>query len=357
MRALRAAVWTAGMLLALHSVSGAGTLILTGPTGNAGTYSSQDLSSLATPGNTVTSGGLTGISLWGLLGGAAGGSVTTNPDGSTTKAYGAITTVNPAGANSNSNYDLRYYVVGTGNNGATSVVSLGQIDPNFAGPGQPKPFIAFQDAGGLLSSPELVVPGGPAGSTIQNLTSLQLTSVPGLPAHTQTPSTSVTLSGNVLNPGIYNESQLPGSFPTAGVTVCTRSGCAAATPQMTTFTGIPLAAFLNANGPNLASQLVVAKATDGYEVVYALSELLMADGTPSLAALLALNAAGSAYPRTILAGDSGFAHGRWVSDLSALEVIDTTTPIPAALPLFASGLSAMGFVTWRRRRKAAVAAA
>jgi hypothetical protein len=35
----------------------------------------------------------------------------------------------------------------------------------------------------------------------------------------------------------------------------------------------------------------------------------------------------------------------------------TETPLPAALPLFASGLGAMGFVGWRRKRKNAAAAA
>jgi hypothetical protein len=32
------------------------------------------------------------------------------------------------------------------------------------------------------------------------------------------------------------------------------------------------------------------------------------------------------------------------------------TPLPAALPLFASGLGALGFLGWRKRRKAAAAA-
>jgi len=34
-----------------------------------------------------------------------------------------------------------------------------------------------------------------------------------------------------------------------------------------------------------------------------------------------------------------------------------STPIPAALPLFATGLGAMGFIGWRRKRKAAAALA
>jgi hypothetical protein len=37
--------------------------------------------------------------------------------------------------------------------------------------------------------------------------------------------------------------------------------------------------------------------------------------------------------------------------------IPTATPLPAALPLFAIGLSALGLLGWRRKRKAAIAAA
>ena len=34
--------------------------------------------------------------------------------------------------------------------------------------------------------------------------------------------------------------------------------------------------------------------------------------------------------------------------------IDATTPLPAALPLFATGLGALGLPGWRRKRKARV---
>jgi hypothetical protein len=42
-------------------------------------------------------------------------------------------------------------------------------------------------------------------------------------------------------------------------------------------------------------------------------------------------------------GSPPYAQGEWA------------TPLPAALPLFASGLGAMGFFGWRRKRKAAAA--
>jgi hypothetical protein len=43
--------------------------------------------------------------------------------------------------------------------------------------------------------------------------------------------------------------------------------------------------------------------------------------------------------------------------VGTLEVFATTTPLPAALPLFASGLGALGLLGWRRKRKNAAALA
>ncbi|HKA77515.1 MAG TPA: hypothetical protein VKD19_10450 [Pseudolabrys sp.] len=37
--------------------------------------------------------------------------------------------------------------------------------------------------------------------------------------------------------------------------------------------------------------------------------------------------------------------------------VEATTPLPAALPLFATGLGALGLLGWRRKRKAATLAA
>lgn len=41
----------------------------------------------------------------------------------------------------------------------------------------------------------------------------------------------------------------------------------------------------------------------------------------------------------------------------SVESLDSATPLPAALPLFASGLGALGLLGWRRKRKAASAIA
>jgi hypothetical protein len=62
----------------------------------------------------------------------------------------------------------------------------------------------------------------------------------------------------------------------------------------------------------------------------------------------------------------GFFNGNTIGSLNGLDNVTVTdqgavsaTPLPAALPLFASGLGAMGLFGWRRKRKniAAIAAA
>ena len=51
---------------------------------------------------------------------------------------------------------------------------------------------------------------------------------------------------------------------------------------------------------------------------------------------------------------------RFISGSNAFEYANLTVsavPLPAALPLYGAGLAALGFLGWRRRRKAAAAAA
>jgi hypothetical protein len=49
--------------------------------------------------------------------------------------------------------------------------------------------------------------------------------------------------------------------------------------------------------------------------------------------------------------------GLFLSNSFSTDPNATSTPLPAAFPLFASGLGVMGVLTWRRKRKAAAAAA
>jgi hypothetical protein len=73
-----------------------------------------------------------------------------------------------------------------------------------------------------------------------------------------------------------------------------------------------------------------------------------------------VNACGSGFGPDPGADCSGVVPDvRYNAFLNVLDVPDgdltvTTTPLPAALPLFASGLGALGLLGWLRRRRAAV---
>jgi hypothetical protein len=307
-------------------------VVLSGPDANDGTYSSSSLAAAATASDTASSGTLTGISLWGLLGGSPASSPTS-------PIYGAITTSTPAGDNGK-NAILRYYLVATGSSG-TSVISLGEIDPSFGGTGTIPDFVAYQSTGGLLAAPELVVPGAP-GRDVTGLTSLLLVAAPALPATPVAPggpSTSVQLSGDVTNSGTYTLSALQSDFTPVTETV---SG--------DTYTGVPIYSFLDPTTSFPASEIVVTQATDGYEVVYSLAELDPALGGNPADLLPYADTAGN-FPadgvaRTITPNDN--AHGRWVSNLDAVEV--TSVPEPGAAPLLAAAVVVLAWVRPTRQK-------
>jgi hypothetical protein len=305
-------------------------LVLGGPDSTDGSYSTARLAATANPGDTKSAAGFTGISVWGLLGGAT-------PASGSPGVYGAITTA-PGGSNPK-NTILRYYLVATGGSGQQSVVSLGEIDPTFGNGPSVNAFVAYRNTGGSeLATPSLIVPGQP-GRDVTDVTSLQILSVPA-PSGPGGVSTAVQLSGNVSSPGSYNLTQLEALTPTAKLTVGTDI-----------YTGVPLWAFLNPTSSSSTNQIVVTQGTDGYEVVLALAEL-----DPSLGGnpddLLpyedTANTFGSAgIARTIFPTDA--AHGRWESNLEFVTVEDA--PEPGSLTLLGVALAAMGTLRGRLFRR------
>lgn len=320
-----------GALAAAMAGQAQADVTLSGPDSNDGSYSTSALFGVATPSDTVSSGGLTGISLWGLLGGA-------NSASPTSPIYGDITTSTPSGDN-DKNAIFRYYLVATGLGGQQSVISLGEIDPNFGGTAAVPAFVAYQNGGGLLTAPELIVPGG-AGRDLLGLTSLQLLSVAALPSGSGGASTAVRLSGAVTNPGSYDQAALQSDFTAASDTVGTD-----------TYTGVPLWTFLDPDNSNSTNQIVVVQATDGYELVLSLAEL-----DPSLGGnpndLLPYDSTGGDFPadgvaRTLFPTDN--AHGRWVSNVDSIDV--SAVPEPASVALLTVALMAMGVTRYRAFRK------
>jgi len=305
--------------LALATGALAGTakadVILSGPTSNAGIYSTSALQGFAAsnPTDDVSYNGFAGVSLWGLLGGPAG-----------------ITTTTPPGDNGK-NAILRYYVTGSGG-GSTSVVSAGEINPSFGGTQATPTFIAYASNGTTLAQAELIVPGQ-ATRDLSTLGSLVLTSVAAQPNGIGGPSNMLTLSGQVANPGTYNAAQLAALIPQTTVDV----------GGGTTYTGTPLASFLDATG-NITSTIVDAVGTDGYTVAFALAEVDPAVGG-NANDILAWAIDGealtnSAVARLIFPSDN--QRGRWNSNLDLLRVTDV--PEPASAGILAAALGLLGLL-------------
>jgi hypothetical protein len=324
-----------GVLAAAAAGQARADVLLSGPDSNDGSYSTSALQIAANTGDTVSSGGLTGISLWGLLGGA-------NSATPISPIYGDITTNTPSGDNGK-NAIFRYYLLATGLGGKQSVISLGEIDPRFGGTAAVPAFVAFQSTGsGLLASPELIAPGaaGAANRDLLGLTSLQLLSVAALPNGPEVASTVVQLSGAVTKPGSYDLNALTTEFTATSETV-----------GSDTYTGVPLYTFLDPTSSNSANQIVVVQATDGYEVVLSLAELDPAFGG-SLNDLLPYadtsgNFPGDGVARTIFPTDN--AQGRWVSNVNSVDV--SAVPEPASLALLTVALIATATVRNRALRR------
>jgi hypothetical protein len=331
-KGLTAASVAIGMFCASSAARADAIITLTGPTSNAGMI---DLSTAdGEYGGLVTAGGVTGYSLWGLLGGAPASSPTS-------PIYGAITTSTPSGYNGK-NSILRYYALATSVSGSQSLISLGEIDPTFTGSANPD-LVTFS---GNTASLVFTLPGA-AGRDVSNLASIQLLSVPALPAGTTAPqSTSVALAGNVSYPGAYT---FQGSDP-QNVSPITE------TVNGDTYTGPPFFSLIDPSDPDILNQYVVTAGTDGYEVLFSLAEL-----DPAYGASTAINEVdlvpyadtggdfpGDGIARIITPGDTPYAHGRWVSNLDLIDV--AAVPEPPTTALLAPGLIGMAIGALLRRR-------
>jgi PEP-CTERM motif len=193
----------------------------------------------------------------------------------------------------------------------------------------------------------LIVPGQ-AARDLSTLGTLVLTSVAAQPNGSGGPSSTLTLSGQVTNPGTYNSAQLAALTPQT--TVDLGGG--------TTYTGPPLASFLNATG-NITSTIVDAVGTDGYTVAFALAE-----GDPAVGGnandILAWATndeplTTNAVARLIFPNDN--QRGRWNSNLDLLQVSDVTdVPEPASAGILAAALGLLGLIrrsTLERKRPTA----
>ena len=310
---------------------------VSGAVGTPGTYDATALAALPQSTQAVTyraagstvSDSFTGPTLWNVLQSAGG------------------VPVNPA----NKNDLLRKYVIATGSDGYTAVVSAGEISPRF---GNRQDLVATSDTGGRLPSPDgfarVVATGDVAGGRyVSNLTSLTVASSPAQPGTGTGATQRFAVQGAVTTPSTFTVASLQALQPHTE-TVTYLSGT---TPVTDTYTGALLWDVLSSDGivtnpankNDVLRRLVTATGSDGYQVDFALGELSPSFGDAPI--LVAYSdtagqiAGGAGFARIVVPGDA--AGGRYVSNLASLTVFDgTAVPEPASLAVLLAGLGVAG---------------
>ena len=326
------AALAASCALAAHARAVPTSFTVSGAVGTPSTYDAAALAALPQStqaviyraGSGTVSDTFAGPTLWGVL-----------------QAAGGIT-VNPA----NKNDLLRKYVIATGADGYGTVISAGEISPQF---GNKQDLVATSDAGGSLPSPDgfarVVATGDVAGGRyVSNLTNLTVASSPAQPGTGGGTTAAFAVEGAVATPSTFSLASLEALKPyTESITYLSGT-----TPVTDTYTGALLWDVLSSDGivtnpankNDLLRRLVTATGSDGYQVDFALGELSPSFGNaPILVAYsdTAGQLAGSAgFARIVVPGD--IAGGRYVSNLASLTVFDgTAVPEPTSLALLRRG--------------------
>jgi hypothetical protein len=271
-----------------------------------------------TAAGTPVSDTFTGANLWSLLQNNAGGITTTD----------------------SKNDILSKYVVATGADGYQAVYSAGELDPNF---GNRPITVATSDTAGQLGPKgsdglsRVVVPGDNAGGRyVSELVSLNVGSLPEPgPTGNGGYSPQATLSGTVTTPTTLTADSLAHTGQTEKVTATYASAGGQTTD---TYTGVSLWNVIQDAGlltdpavkNDLLHDIVVATGSDGYRAVFSLGEIAPQFGNQNdivayadTAGQLGGGGADGAL-RIVVPGDA--AGGRYVSNLTSLQVIDVTAP-------------------------------
>jgi hypothetical protein len=347
MRNLLAAVILAATLSSASAVEVTTSFTLTGVT-SPGTYTFSSLNALPQQTQTVS---------------YLSGSTPVTATYSGPSLYSVIESAGWPSLPGVNNSTLRDVVVATGSDGYRVVYSNGELNPNF---GNKPAIIAINQTVGGTSTPlgadgfaRTTAPGDIRGGRyVSNLASLNVVQAPSNPSQGGGKSSSFTVSGEVAQNAIFNSSSL------------------AALPQNTltvggdVYTGVYLWDLINSLGiitdpsvkNDILSLYVLATGSDGYEVAFSMGELNPLFGNmPDLVALT-LNGQPidqNGFARIIAPND--VRRGRWVSNLVSLEVLDAVSPVaaipePSTWAMMILGFAGVGYMTYRRRKTAALAA-
>jgi DMSO/TMAO reductase YedYZ molybdopterin-dependent catalytic subunit len=330
----------------LHAAPISTQFDLSGAVGTPGTYNLSSLTALPattetatfTSGGTPTTDTYTGVLMSNLV--SAAGGITTNP--------------------ATKNDILRKYVVATGSDGYQAVVGAAEFAANFGNRGV---MVAYSDTGGQLGPSgssgfaRLIVPGDVAGGRyVSNLVGLQVGTAPSVPGTVGGLSSQFTLSGGVSTPGTYTLSALQALTQTTET--ATYHGPSGAVTD--TYTGVTLWNLITAAGlitdaaikNDVLRKYALVTGSDGYEAIFPLGEIDPAFGNqPDLVAFSdtggELSTGGpDGFARIVVPGDT--AGGRYVSNITSIEVIDATVPEPATAGLLL--VASLGLLLARGRR-------
>ncbi len=230
---------------------------------------------------------------------------------------------------------LDKYVIATGADGYQAAFSLGELDPKF---GNQPVLAAYSDTAGQLGPTgsdglaRIVVPGDQAGGRyVSDLVDLRVGSLPEPgPSGAGGVSPQLDLTGALAHPGSFTPVSLAALNQSSSETVSFLAGAGSVTDS---YTGVSLWTLIQDAGlladPAIKNDAlrfgVVATGSDGYRALVSLGEIDPAFGNqPDLVAYAdshgPLGTAGAM--RLVVPGD--LAGGRYVSNLTSLQVVDLT---------------------------------
>ncbi len=230
---------------------------------------------------------------------------------------------------------LNKFVVQTGSDGYRVVTSLGEINPAF---GNRPDILAYAERIGTTTAPlgvdglvRTTSPGDLRGGRyVSNLADLDVrTATPAIGASGGGPSTAFTVRGDVAASRTFDMAALEALAPLLRtVNGITYTGFSL-WDLLTSVVGVPSNPAVK---NDLLGKYVVATGSDGYHVVFSLGELDPAfGGEPDFIAYLANGAplGANGFARIVVPND--IARGRWVSNLTGLEIFSVAEPGSAAL--------------------------